>query len=235
MASRLSNLHFGSLLLAAGIALVLWGMAHSASTIERGFDVPVVFQGLPDELVLTDQTADVVNIRVLGTRAALRNITASKLEYPVEASGNKPGLAIYEVDTTQIEVPRGVTIVSRSPAILEANFEQAARRSVRVRPDIEGEVAEGYLLLGVTVEPREVWLTGARSEVLRLREVVTETLDISGLEETTERKASLFMGTGHVWMEQNQPVTVRIEVARLIGPELPPEPLPLMQGEVVEG
>ena len=61
-------------LLAVLIALVLWGMAHGSSSIERGFDIPVVIHDLPDRLVVTDLSADVVNIRVLGSRAALRDI-----------------------------------------------------------------------------------------------------------------------------------------------------------------
>ena len=79
------------LLLAVLIALVLWGMAHGSSSIERGFDIPVVIHDLPERLVVTDQTADVVNIRVLGSRAALRNIDPSKLEYEIAVGDAKPG------------------------------------------------------------------------------------------------------------------------------------------------
>ena len=212
MAKRASNLHFGTLFVAIGIALVLWGMAHGSSEIERGFDVPLVFQGIPSELVLTDQSADVVNIRVLGTRAALRNITLSKLEYPIEVAGSKPGLAVYEIDATRIEVPPGVNIISHSPAILETKYERAGRRSVKVRPDLEGEPPEGFKLSAVNVDPPRVWIAGARSDVLRLSEVVTETIEVGGLEETTEREVRLSLGGGHVWMEESAPVNVRIEI-----------------------
>ena len=81
MARRASNFRFGSLMLALVIAIALWSMAHGQSSIERGFDVPVVFHGIPDTLVITDQSADVVNIRVLASLAAHRNLTASTMEY----------------------------------------------------------------------------------------------------------------------------------------------------------
>jgi hypothetical protein len=62
------------------------------------------------------------------------------------------------------------------------------------------------------VDPPRVWLAGARGDVLRLSEVVTETIEVGGLVETTEREVRLSLGGGHVWMEESRPVTVRIEI-----------------------
>src|SRR5512134_2057717 len=136
------------LLLAVLIALVLWGMAHGSSSIERGFDIPVVIHDLPERLVVTDLSADVVNIRVLGSRAALRDIDPSKIEYAIAVGEAQPGLAVYEVDLTPVEskLPRNVRIVSRSPASLEVKLEGRSRKSVKVRPDLEGEPAVGFQL-----------------------------------------------------------------------------------------
>jgi YbbR domain-containing protein len=200
--------------------MVLWGMAHGTSSIERGFDIPVVFHGISEKVVITEQSADVVNIRVLGSRAALRNVSVGNMEYAVEVSGGKPGPAVYEVDVSRIDLPRGARIVSRSPSRIEVKFERRGRKSVRVRPDLEGEPAEGFLLAGVEVDPARVWLVGARSEVLRLSEVVTETIEVSGLTESEEREVRLSLGGGHVWMEDNRPVTLRIAI----------EPLPEAEG-----
>lgn len=219
-----SNLHFGYLLLAIVIAGALWGMAHGTSSIERGFDVPIAFHGVPEQVVITDQSADVVNIRVLGSRAALRDVTASKLEYPVAVEGARPGPAVYEVDVSRLDdqLPRGLRIVSRSPSRIELMFERRGRKSVRVRADLEGEPAEGFTLKDVTIDPPRVWLVGARGDVLRLSEVVTDTIDVSALEETTEHEVTLFLGGGHVWMEEPRPVKVKIAIEAVPEPEEPP-------------
>ena len=71
-------LQLGTLLLAWAIAMVLWGMAHGTSSIERGVDIPIVFDGISEELVLVDQSARAVNIRVMGSRAALRRPPPSR-------------------------------------------------------------------------------------------------------------------------------------------------------------
>ena len=211
------RLHVGTLLLSFAIASVLWIMAHGTSSIERGVDIPVVFSGIPDNLVITDQTAEAVNIRVLGSRAALRNIGPREQEYRIDVSGAKPGLLVHEVEAALIEVPGGARITSRSPAVIEVQFERRGRKAVRVRADLEGEPAEGFEITAVEVDPPRVWLTGARSDVLRLSEVVTETIDVSGLAAPVEREVKLSLGSDHVWMEENEPVTVRLQLEAIAG------------------
>ncbi len=196
--------------------MVLWGMAHGTSSIERSVDIPVVFDGVPENLVITGQSVDEVNVRVLGSRAALRNVSPTKLEYRIDISSAKPGPAIYEVDASNVDqdLPRGARVVSRSPASIEVNFETRGRKSLQVRPDLEGEPAEGFAVALVEIDPPRVWVTGARSHVLRLSEVVTETIELTGAEESIEREVRLSLGD-LVWREEDGGVMVRIEVEPL--------------------
>ena len=156
-------MRLGTLILSFLIAIVLWGMAHGTTSRERGFDIPVVFDGIPDELVITDRSASSLNIRVMGNAAALRNVDPTRLEYRVDVSEAQPGPGVHEVDATLIDLPRGARILSRSPARVEFTFVSRGRKSVRVRPEVQGQPAEGYYVVGVEVEPRSAWLIGCRS------------------------------------------------------------------------
>jgi YbbR domain-containing protein len=214
--------HLGTFLLSAVIGLVLWGMAHGTSSIERSVDIPVIFDGVPENLVITGRSADAVNIRVLGSRAALRKVSPTKFEYRIDISDARPGPAIYEVDASHVDqdLPRGARIVSRSPASIEVSLERRGRKSLRVRPDIEGEPAEGFAIAAVEVDPPNVWVTGARSDVLRLSEVVTETIEVAGVDGPIEREIGLSLGSDHVWREEEGGVTVRIQIEPLPDSEL---------------
>jgi YbbR domain-containing protein len=207
---RKKNLRYA--VLAIVISLILWSMSHGSSSVERGYDIPLVFHDLPDKLVITDQSDEDINIRVVGSRVALRNLSPSKMEYVVDVSGAKAGRTVHEVDVSRLDMPRGVRIVSRSPAQLDVRFESRGRRIVRIRADLEGEPAEGFVLTSVELDPPRVWLTGARSRVVRLSEVVTEPIDVGGLEAPLERQVKLSLGSDHVWMEEDEPVTVRIGI-----------------------
>ncbi len=214
MAAPTSKLRFGILMLAIGLSSVLWSVAHCSSSDERGYDVPIELAGLQDTLVVTDQRVGAVNIRVMGSRAALRNLEPGDLHYRLDVSGVKAGVAEFDVDLSRVEqqLPRGLRIVSRSPSRIDVRFERRGRKAVNVRANIEGEPADGFLFKGVEVEPRRVWLTGARSQVLRLREVATEPVDISGLKDNDEREVRIFLGEGTVWLEENKPVAVHIAI-----------------------
>ncbi len=204
----------GYKLLAFAIACLIWFVAQGTSSVERGFDIPIAFRNLPEELVIVDQNSDVVNVRIQGTRAGLRNVAGEKLEYSIDVGGARSGQSDYEVDLSEMEreLPRGARVVSRSPSNLEVTFERRGTKTVKIRPDLEGEPAPGFKLAGVDLDPPRVRIAGARSEVRRLSEVVTETIDIRGITETAEREVRVSIGAGHMWVEREQPVRVTIRV-----------------------
>jgi len=207
--------NFGYKLLAAGVALLLWGVSHGTASIERGFDVSMVLQGVPDNLVVTDQSTDAVNIRVKGSRAALRSLTVADIQYVVDLSGAKAGVTKHEVDAESVKLPRGAEIVSRSPSSIDFTLEPRGTKAVKVRVDLAGEPAPGFAVSAVRVEPPRVRITGPRSEVLRLSEVVTETIDLSGVDETLEREVRPLLTGSHVRSADEDPIKVRVEVVPL--------------------
>lgn len=224
------RLHVGTLILSFTIASVLWVMARGTTSIERGVDIPVVFAGVPEQLVITDRSTGVINIRVRGSPAALRNVGPSAQQYRVDVSGAKPGTLVHEVDASLIEeqLPRGALVTSRSPAVIEVEFERRGRKAVHVRAALEGEPAEGFELVTVEVEPPRVWLTGARGDVLRLSEVATETIDVTGLAAPAAREVRLSLGSDNVWAEDKESVVVRLQVEPVASEdeEGPPEAEP---------
>jgi YbbR domain-containing protein len=217
---------FGNLglkILALAIGLFLWTVARGSSNVERGFDIPVTVHGLPDDLVVVDQGAESVNVRVSGSMVALRNVKPESFEYALDVSGAKPGRAGYDVDLTRFEFPPGSRVVSRSPAEISLTFERRATRPVKVRADVEGRPAQGYRIGKIDITPPRVRITGARSEVLRLSEVVTEMIDVTGATGTLEREVRVSPGAGHVWADEPRTVTVRVRIeAEPSADEAPP-------------
>jgi len=221
--ARLTH-NLGYKVLALAIALFLWGVAHGSSSIERGVDVPVVLRGVPAELVITGQSADVVNVRVVGSRAALRNLAPEELEYVLDVSSAKPGVADFEVDASTLDFPRGASVVARSPARIEVKFESRGTKALRVKPELTGEPAPGYEVVSVEAEPPRLRVSGARGELARLTEAPTEPVDVTGLTEGLERVARVQLGANHVWFDDASEVQLRVRIAAKPAP--PPEPAP---------
>jgi YbbR domain-containing protein len=212
-------------------ALLLWGVAHTTSSVERGFDIPVVTSNEPEDLVVTDQNTNTINIRVRATNAALRRLSVAELSYPVDLAGAHVGTTVHEVEPAAMNLPRGVQIVSRSPASVDFTLERRSTRALKVRADVDGEPAPGFVLGDVTVEPARLRISGPRSEVLRLSEVLTETIDVAGASTALEKKVKATPGGLHVRFDGGNEVTVRIPIEPALAPEPEPPAKPKGRGK----
>lgn len=221
MASRYQNFRPGVLVLALAISVFIWAVAQGTSSVIQSFDVEVELVGVEDGLVITDQSSDEINVRLRGSRASLRNLDTGQLKYRVDARGGKPGVAVYEVDVETIDHPTGTQFVGYSPSRLQVRFEKRGRKAVSVRAETQGNPAPGFHLAGIQVVPEKVWLEGARSQVMRLTEVLTESIDIAGLAANAEKDVRLVLGGGTVWAEDNTPVKVQVRIE----PDPVPEPV----------
>ena len=196
------------------VASVLWATAQGFRSVEQGLDLPIVLQDRPRELWVVEQSAHEVNLRIVGSRAALRQAEKNLLRYPLSLSGIKPGEARFSVTTDRLSLPRGARISARSPSTITLQIERVLSKRVRVRPDLAGALPEGLHVQAVSVEPDEVLLEGARSSMRRIREVMTDRIDLTRLRETTTLETSVILGYPHVWRQEgdNGPVRVHIDV-----------------------
>ena len=87
---RYPSVRPGLFLLALAIAVFLWGIASGTSNAEKGFDIPVVLDRLPENLVITDQSIDDINVRVMASQAVLRSVNPANYRLDIDVSGAKP-------------------------------------------------------------------------------------------------------------------------------------------------
>ncbi len=196
------------------VASVLWATAQGFRSVEQGLDLPIALEDIPEELVAVEQSAHEVNLRLVGSRAALRQAEKQLVHYPLSLFGIKPGEARFSVTTDRLSLPRGARISARSPSTIVLKIERVLAKRVRVRPDLGGTLGEGLRIVNVSIEPSEVTLKGARSSVRRIREVMTDRIDLGRLRETTTLETSLILGYPHVWRpeEDDGPIRVHIDV-----------------------
>ena len=221
----LGRLFFGNLLykvVALLVAAVLWAAVQGAESVEESIDLPIVLVDVPESLVVVDQSANEVNVRVVGSRAAMRGAQRELTDYPISLEGLKPGEARFPVNTDRFPLPRGAKITARSPSTIVLQTEPVIRKTVLVRPDVVGDLPPGYKLLEVLVEPREVVLSGARSSLRRLREVLTDRIDLSELRQTTTQEGPLAFGGSLVWRAEDDQSPVKVEIRLQRPPEASP-------------
>lgn len=196
------------------IACVLWAAAQGVTDAEQSFDIPVEVENVPANLVVVEESAHEINLRVIGSRAALRQVAKNLNHYPVSLEGAKAGEARLAVSREQIAMPRGARIAARSPSTLVYTLETVTTKSVPVRPELVGELPSGLRLGKVSVEPKEIVLAGARSALRNVREVLTDRIDLADLRESTTLESPVALGYPHVWRKDTDgpPIRIRVEV-----------------------
>jgi YbbR domain-containing protein len=200
------------------IACVLWAAAQGVNDIEQSLDVPIAVEKVPDNLVVTEESAHEINLRLVGSRAALRQAAKALQQYTVSLEGAKPGEARLAVNREQLTLPRGARVAARSPSTLVYTLEPMVSKTVPVRADLGGELPKGYRLVRVTLDPKEIAITGAKSSVRNIREVVTDRIELGRLRETSVLESSVALGYPHVWRKDPDGGPIRVNV------EIEPEP-----------
>jgi YbbR domain-containing protein len=200
-------------LVALLVAILLWVSAQGVNDIEQSLDLRVVYTDLPADLVVVEQSAAEVNVRVRASRAALRRMQSELSTYVVSLAGVKEGTAQLPVLPENLPLPRGATPIARSPSLLVFRTESVVTKLVDVRADVGGELPAGYALRAVSVVPRQVEVAGARTSVRRMREIPTQRVDISLLRATTTLETPL-LPVPNVWRKDGRqlPVQVTVEI-----------------------
>ena len=81
---------------------------------------------------------------------------------------------------------------------VDLRFEEVSARSVRIKPLIEGEVAEGYRLVSSRVEPATWSVQGPASELEELTGLTTRPIEIEGAEDDVDRRVQLVVPPGEL-------------------------------------
>ncbi|MCP4003188.1 MAG: hypothetical protein GY725_03230 [bacterium] len=194
------------------VATLLWAAAQGVTDAELRLDLPVVLEDVPKNLVVVEQSVQEINLRLTGSRAALRRAEKAVKRYPISLAGVKQGESRMAVTTEGLPLPRETSLVLRSPSQIVFRTDKLAKKRVPIRVDLAGEPLEGMSIVEVEVEPETVVLAGARSSVRQLHEVLTDRLDVSRLRETTSLDSNLVFGVPNVWTEDADLAVVKVRI-----------------------
>ncbi len=81
--------------------------------------------------------------------------------------------------------------------------------------DWSGSPAEGYRLLGISVNPPSILLQGLPTRLTSLAQVTTEPIDITGLKETFSQQVTLDLPAG-ITMDEGQVISVTVEIEPIL-------------------
>ena len=183
--------HVGLKLLSVTLAVMLWMVIAGEETVERGLRVPLELQQFPAGLELLGDVPTTADVRVRGAAGTLSRLSPGDVVAVVDLRGARSGERLFHLTPEQVRAPFGVEVVQVTPSTVAVAFENAASRSVPIRPAVEGRPAPGYVVGKITADPPQVDIVGPQSAVRRVAEALTEPVSVAGAQRDVEETVTV--------------------------------------------
>jgi len=190
---------------------------------ERIVTASLSLVGAPSYLVIT--TPDIpssVSVRVRGRKSDLRALASQSLEASADLSAiNQSGEVEITLRPQHINVPEEIEIVSISPNKVRFRVEQLRQRAVSIRPFLVGDPPAGYVVGEATADPALALVSGPATQILKLTEVATERIIMTGRTSTFVQNVAVVSDSPLVRVISPLTTQVTVPVLAEVGP-LPP-------------
>lgn len=113
----------GLKLLALLMAFLLWAAYTREPRVEVGYDVPVEFVRVAENVEVAPDAPTRVHVRLRGRSMVLRRLTPADIAVRVDLSGMTVGETLYKPAADQLGLPPGVEVVSITPTQLRIQLQ----------------------------------------------------------------------------------------------------------------
>ncbi len=178
--------------LAVVFAAALWFFVAGQSNTEVGLLIPIGYKGAPKDLVISSTPPDEVEVRVMGPKLFINNLSPSQIIAEIDLSGAREGVNTLRFKPSDIITPMGLEVLRLRPSSVEVRMDRLESNSLKVRPRVTGRPAKGFKVADIIVFPKTVDVTRVkRKGILNLDSVSTVPFDISGLDHSTSDTVQL--------------------------------------------
>lgn len=201
-----------ALLLALGFWLFVVGQERAEVTLR----VPLALVDRPANMVIVEQSAKAIEIRLSGTRALIERLGAKNLTLNLKLTGKGPGQHNFYIKPTQFPLPRGVSLVAISPSAVTIKLDKRVTKRLRVPLALKNKPPNSFLV-GEPPSYCTVDVAGPQDVLAKLRPVQPPVaIDLSRAGEGPNRYrlvAGSFRLPSRVTVTRIRPdrITVRLE------------------------
>ncbi len=199
------------------LAIILWLFVKSERGGEVGLVVPLELYRLPSNLIVTHMSEEAVNVRINGPLSHLQRLSTKEIRARIDLSHARPGANSFDILPDNLNVPQGLKVSQISPSSLKVEIDRVVDKILRVKAVVRGRPAKGYRVTRISVDPPYINLQGARTQLLGMREVLTEEVNISDLKETVKVEVPLRLADIKLKKGVEKRVKVTVEIKQKAG------------------
>lgn len=172
-------------------ALFLWYFVVGEDKVEMTVPIPVEIVNLPQNLVISNQFKNQLEITVSGPRGLIRRISERHISRSVDLSNATPGTIVVKNTPESISLPSGVRLLRIKPTDIILQMDRLIQKDIPIIAVTHGKPKEGFELVSVKVAPPTVPLTGPQRVLEKEKRFSTMPIDIQDLAHSTQVTTSL--------------------------------------------
>lgn len=217
---RIPGLIFHNLqwkVLSVAIAMVIWALVATEPELSTFAVARLEYRNLPDDLEIADvEPTNDVSLELRGPSGELRGAGDGNPPVVVfDMSAVTPGERTFPIGTGNIRLSGRVHLMRAIPSEVRFRFERRLVRTVPVRVRVSGEGANGYTVARTVAVPDELTIVGPSSNVSRITQVTTDTVDVSNVVGAKEFHVNAFVGDPYVRFRGSPMVAVSVTMKKM--------------------
>ena len=110
----------------------LWIAVANEPELSTFVSVPIEFKDLPEELEISSDVMEKVELEMSGPSGELRDFAGSRTAVVLDLSDAAPGERTYRIHEGTLHLPRGLRLIRSIPAQVRFQFEPRRQRTVPV-------------------------------------------------------------------------------------------------------
>lgn len=198
--------------IAFALVLVLWGFIAGQQRTEMWLTVPLEYRNIPTNMEIAGELVNKVEVGIRGPRGVISGVSQDQVRAHIDLSQGLRGLNYVRITTDNIRIPVGTEVTKINPSSIRIRLEDVKTRSVQVKAQFIGKLPQPLRLETVWVEPHFVVLQGPESRLTKVREVLTEPIDLSSITENTKISVGVDVNFPQIRLAPNQPSHVAVEI-----------------------
>ncbi len=207
--------HNASLKLIALVsAVLLWSAVSREPVIEVGYNVPIEFHEVPEDLEITTEVVPQAQVRLRGPSRRVRELTGADVHVIVDLGTIRPGERTFDLTATQVHVPFGVEVMQVIPAHIRLTFDRRSSRMVPVHPRVTGSFPTGFGIVNIKAEPGQIAVIGPERRVTALDAALTDPIDATGVVGSATFTANAYVPDPLVRELKPTPIRVTVMTAK---------------------
>lgn len=187
--------NFGYKLLAVFLSIIVWAIIQGEQVQEVNREI-VVNIHVPPGFAIRGDVTRVKAATVRGSQAWLLEVPKRLVaDINIEPKVGDHRIHVGKQHIKDFSEKSDITITVHD-ASMDIYVDRVAERSVPVKESIQGLPLEGFSVERVNIDPKTVLVKGVRKDVMELRTISTEAIDVSGLQENKSQDVRLISPSG---------------------------------------